>query len=190
MKAICQATGRSLDRIKSDAAAQGDLGLVAESSRSNQKTLFQPSPLTIRSVFNKLKEIALMTGNACQSKKISMITSMLVACKFSEARYLTRSLTGKLRIGLAEQSLLQALAQACFLTPPNQDRDVWPPKILNSGSKLSAEVLKSRIEDEAFKLKSAFWYAFFCRCRCVMKSHGITTFLLFTLAVNVQITTL
>lgn len=64
MKAIAQATGRALDRIKSDAATMGDLGLVAENSRSNQRTLIQPSPLTVAGVFAKLKEIAAMSGQA------------------------------------------------------------------------------------------------------------------------------
>lgn len=64
MKAIAQATGRALDRIKADAATLGDLGLVAENSRSSQKTLFQPQPLTVPGVFGKLKEIAAMTGQA------------------------------------------------------------------------------------------------------------------------------
>jgi len=64
MKAIAQATGRALDKIKTDAGQLGDLGLVAERSRSNQKTLFQPEPLTVSGVFHKLKEIAAMTGQA------------------------------------------------------------------------------------------------------------------------------
>lgn len=51
-------------QVKSDVKKTGDLGIVAEKSKSNQKTMFKPARLTIKSVFDKLKDIAEMTGHA------------------------------------------------------------------------------------------------------------------------------
>lgn len=62
MKAIAQTTGRTLNQIKLDAQECGDLGLVAERSKSNQRMMFQPAKLTVKGVFDKLKDIATMAG--------------------------------------------------------------------------------------------------------------------------------
>ncbi|XP_029636363.1 DNA ligase 1 isoform X1 [Octopus sinensis] len=156
MKAIAQATGRSVDKIKNDVQEKGDLGLVAESSRSNQRTMFAPPKLTIAGVFSKLKEIALMTGNSVMSKKIDKIKVMFVACRSSEARFLIRSLGGKLRIGLAEQSVLAALGSAIFLSPPGQ---AYPPVIVNAGKSLSADSLKKKVEESVLAIKTTY-----CEC--------------------------
>lgn len=60
--------GRQLDKIKAEAQEKGDLGLVAESSRSNQRMMFRPASLTAGGVFRKFKEIASMSGNSVSTQ--------------------------------------------------------------------------------------------------------------------------
>uniref|UniRef100_A0AAV2JQM9 DNA ligase n=1 Tax=Knipowitschia caucasica TaxID=637954 RepID=A0AAV2JQM9_KNICA len=153
MKAVAQATGRQLDKIKAEAQERGDLGLVAESSRSNQRMMFQPASLTAAAVFKKLKEIAAMSGNSAMNKKIDIIKGLFVACRFSEARYIVRSLAGKLRIGLAELSVLSALSQAVCLTPPAQD---FPPAVIDAGKGMSNDGKRSWIEEKTLILKQTY----------------------------------
>ncbi|KAJ5669066.1 DNA ligase 1 [Penicillium macrosclerotiorum] len=131
MKAIGESTGRSLAVIKTDQHEIGDLGLVAAKSRSNQPTMFKPKPLTVRGVHEGLLGIAKVQGHGSQDKKISGIKKLLSAADSasagkgskgiditkdkggpSEAKFLIRFLEGKLRLGLAERTVLPALAQA------------------------------------------------------------------------------
>lgn len=69
MKVISQSTGRSLQQVKEDAKETGDLGIVAEKSKSNQRMMFTPAPLTVDGVFVKLREIARMSGHSVNSTK-------------------------------------------------------------------------------------------------------------------------
>jgi DNA ligase 1 len=128
MKAIGETTGRSLQVIKADQKEIGDLGLVAVKSRSTQPTMFKPKPLTVKGVHQGLMNIATITGNGAQGRKVDGIKKLLSAADAhgkggkiditkdkggpSEAKYIVRFLEGKLRLGLAEKTVLVSLAQA------------------------------------------------------------------------------
>lgn len=88
------------------------------------------------------------------AKKTEKIQSMFVACKHSEARYLIRSLGGKLRIGLAEQSVLTSIGHAVVLTPPIQKE--YPPEILDASKTMSGEKLKQQMDEAALIIKTAY----------------------------------
>jgi DNA ligase 1 len=127
MKAIGETTGRSLQVIKADQKEIGDLGLVAVKSRSTQPTMFKPKPLTVKGVHQGLMNIATVSGHGAQGKKVDLIKKLLSSADAhntgkidiskdkggpSEAKYIVRFLEGKLRLGLAERTVLVSLAQA------------------------------------------------------------------------------
>lgn len=153
MKAVAESTGRSLQQIKVDVGEKGDLGIVAESCRGKQRTMFAPPKLTAQGVFTKLKDIAMMTGHSSMTRKAEKIKGMFVACRDSEARYLIRSLGGKLRIGLAEQSVLTALGHAVFLTPSSKE---VPPPVIDNVKNLSGEDLKKKQDEAALIVKTCY----------------------------------
>ncbi|PIA17920.1 ATP-dependent DNA ligase [Coemansia reversa NRRL 1564] len=115
MKAIASATGRQIAKVKQDRQELGDLGMVVQQGKTNQRTMFKPQPLSISKVFNSFKEIALTSGSSSIQKKTGLITGLLAACSDIEAKYLIRSLEGRLRIGLAESTVQVALAQAALI---------------------------------------------------------------------------
>lgn len=115
MKTIAESCGKSLQQVKSKYHSIGDLGQIALEARNVQPTMFKPKPLTIGEVFNNLKLIAKSQGKDSQTRKIKLIKRMLTACQGVEAKFLIRSLESKLRIGLAEKTVLISLAKALLI---------------------------------------------------------------------------
>ena len=115
VKALAEATGRKESAIKSDYKNEGDLGIVAMLSRSTQKTMFAPPKLTIAGVLKEFRAIAATEGSKSVDAKKAKIKKLLVGARECEAGYIVRSLQGKLRIGLAQQTVTCALAHAVVL---------------------------------------------------------------------------
>lgn len=151
MKAIGETTGRSLQVIKADQKDIGDLGLVALKSRSTQPTMFKPKPLTVRGVLQGLMGIATVSGNGAQGRKVDGIKKLLSASDArttgkiditkdkggpSEAKYLIRFLEGKLRLGLAERTVLVSLAQAAVCHEATQNGKVPSTTEIENGESI------------------------------------------------------
>ncbi|KHJ43632.1 ATP-dependent DNA ligase domain protein [Trichuris suis] len=148
-KAVAQCTGRSVDVIKAELGTKGDLGIVAEGSRNKQRTIFSSRPLTISGLFSKLKSIAKQTGSNSMNKKLEITKGLISVCQGCEARFVVRCLGGKMRIGLAEQSLLISLAHAFTFSELDAQGNKTP----------KGDALKLLLGENALKLKSAF-----CEC--------------------------
>ncbi|WAQ83893.1 hypothetical protein PtA15_4A342 [Puccinia triticina] len=148
IKAIGSSMGRTIAQVKADFKKVGDLGSVAQNSRTTQKTMFKPKLLTVNSVYQDLKTIATTSGHSSQAKKVGIITKLLASCQGEEAKFVIRSLEGKLRIGLAERTVLVALANAAVRTGVGHKS--------NSKRKSSSEELAKEIVEGTEIVKAVF----------------------------------
>ncbi|CAK9187245.1 unnamed protein product [Ilex paraguariensis] len=141
IKALAEACGTKDTQIKKQYKELGDLGLVAKASRSSQPLMRKPEVLTIAKVFDTFRLIAKRieeSGKDSQEKKKNHIKALLVAATDCEPQYLIRLLQTKLRIGLAEQTLLAALGHAAVYTEKHSSS---PPDI-NSPLEEAAKIVK------------------------------------------------
>ena len=71
-KLYCMESSSALQQIISKFQSNGDIGLVAEANRCNQKLIFAPKKLSVNAEIKKFKEIAAISGNLSQSKKCDL----------------------------------------------------------------------------------------------------------------------
>uniref|UniRef100_A0ACD5TNP0 Uncharacterized protein n=1 Tax=Avena sativa TaxID=4498 RepID=A0ACD5TNP0_AVESA len=137
IRALSEAYGRKEEHVKKNLKELGDLGLVAKASRSSQKMMYKPKPLTIARVLDSFRTIAKESGKDSQDKKRNHIKGLLVAATDCEPQYIIRLLQSKMRIGLAEKSVQMALAQAVVYSEKGS-----PPKNVQSPFEEAAKIIK------------------------------------------------
>ena len=113
IRAIARATGHSENEIEEDLKKTGDIGETAQNfiAKKKQATLFQ-QPLTVEKVYETLDKMAKAAGAGAMDLKISLLAGLLSNASPKEAKYITRTVTGKLRLGIADMTVLDALAIA------------------------------------------------------------------------------
>jgi len=113
VRAVAKATGRSEDKIETDLKRTGDLGETTQRFlEAKQQVTFFPQPLTVERVYELLEKIAKSTGSGSVDQKLNILAGLLSDASPKEAKYIIRTVTGKLRVGIADMTVLDALAIA------------------------------------------------------------------------------
>ena len=113
MKSIAKSAGISIEKIIDDYNTGGDLGLTAANIlKQKTQTTFAAEIITLERVYDTLFKIAKLEGRRSQDMKIKYISSLLNDANPIEAKFLLKILLGTLRLGIAENTLMDALAIA------------------------------------------------------------------------------
>jgi DNA ligase-1 len=93
-----------------------------------------------------------------QTKKVGIIKQLLSACQGDEAKFIVRSLEGKLRIGLADKTLVVALAHAIVLKGLGMCRLRWSccQLIVAGDKKVPHDKLAEMLERGAETVKAVY----------------------------------
>jgi DNA ligase-1 len=114
MQVLSQIAVLNLNQIQTIYLKYGDLGALSEYtvSMKNVVSLFQQQPLTVLSVYDRLKLIADAIGSGSGKDKKDILKGLLIESGPAEAKYLTRIINGELRIGLTEGLVEVAISKA------------------------------------------------------------------------------
>lgn len=113
IKALARASGRSENEIEEDLKKSGDIGETAQKFIMQKKQLtFFRKPLTVQRVYETFDRMARASGSGAVDTKLSLLAGLLADATPKEAKYILRTVTGNLRLGIADMTVLDALAIA------------------------------------------------------------------------------
>jgi len=113
IRAISKSSGLSIKKIEDDYKKCGDLGLTASNIlKLKTQTTFTAEKITLERVYETLFRIAKLEGKGSQDLKMKYISSLLNDATPLEAKFVLKILLGTLRLGIAENTIMDALAIA------------------------------------------------------------------------------
>jgi len=123
MKAMSKSSGIPLKKIEEDYNKGGDLGQTAENILKRKiQTTFSSETITLERVYETLLKIANLEGKGSQEMKMRYVSSILNDATPQEAKFILKILLGTLRLGIAENTVMDALAIA--FTGEKENREV------------------------------------------------------------------
>lgn len=115
VKVVAECCAMTEARVKELYQKTGDLAEVAQNSKKNQATLVKPKPITVQRVFRTMRDVALMSGKDVVRRRSDAMKALLRDAKGPEVNFLVRAFQCKMRMGLAEPTVLVALGYAFAL---------------------------------------------------------------------------
>ncbi len=113
IKAISKSSGIPIKKIEDEYRKGGDLGhAAAVILEQKTQTTFLVEDITVERVYETLFKIANLEGSRSQDMKMKYISSLLNDANPLEASYILKILLGSLRLGIAENTVMDALAIA------------------------------------------------------------------------------
>jgi len=113
IRAISKSSGIPIKKIEDEYRKKGDLGHAASIILEQKtQTTFLVEDITVERVYETLFKIAKLGGSRSQDMKIKYISSLLNDANPLEASYILKILLGALRLGIAENTVMDALAIA------------------------------------------------------------------------------
>ncbi|MBA3071757.1 MAG: DNA ligase, partial [Nitrospirae bacterium] len=107
IRAISDAANTPPKKVEDVFKHTGDLGKTAGELVKNKG-----ENLTVRKVYEELTAIAHTSGTGSVEKKIGLLSSLLRGVSPEEAKYIARFVIGRLRLGIGDPTVLEALALA------------------------------------------------------------------------------
>jgi DNA ligase-1 len=112
-RAIRQVSGAGEKELNELFSRHGDLGTVAELLlRTKEQTTLFVQELTVEEVYSSLEKIAKASGPGAVDVKTAVLSKLLAMATPVEAKHIVRIVTGKMRLGVADMTILDALAKA------------------------------------------------------------------------------
>lgn len=117
--ALAKSAGVPASDVRRAYGEAGDLGAAASQiMRRRAQTTFMAQDITVERVYETLLKIARLGGSGSQGMKKTYISSLLNDSTPDEARFVVKLLLGTLRLGVAENTIMDALASATGTTRP------------------------------------------------------------------------
>ena len=122
IRAISKSAGVTIKKIEDDYNDGGDLGItVSNILKQKTQTTFSAETITLERVYETLLKISTLQGKGSQDMKIRYISSLLNDATPEESKFILKILLGTMRLGVAENTVMDALAIAFTNSKENRE---------------------------------------------------------------------